>query len=280
MAPVDLSALVRQVSEVYASRAEQAGLTFVLRLPEGPVWARGNAAQLQHGLDNLVDNAFKYTPEGGAVTVGLTNAPGETESWVEDTGIGIPADGLPQLFSRFHRGPQRPGLSGQRAGPGNRQGHRREPRRARAGGQRRPRCALHAHVAQPADGLITQADAPLERHAQYSQLSIGQQRRLALLAVAHRPPVVILDEPTAGLDVGSRTELHTMMTELGATPSHVHSALERGGIPIRSMSQAALVGRGLKNRAEIQKRAAAMYLAVRLHQNRRRRAKHATPQDL
>jgi ABC-2 type transport system ATP-binding protein len=46
-------------------------------------------------------------------------------------------------------------------------------------------------------------------------LSTGQQRRLALaLAVAHHPPVVILDEPTAGLDVGSRTELHALMQEL------------------------------------------------------------------
>jgi len=46
-------------------------------------------------------------------------------------------------------------------------------------------------------------------------LSTGQQRRLALaLAIAHRPPVVILDEPTAGLDVGSRTELHNLMQEL------------------------------------------------------------------
>jgi ABC-2 type transport system ATP-binding protein len=50
---------------------------------------------------------------------------------------------------------------------------------------------------------------------------VGQQRRLALaLAVAHNPPAVILDEPTAGLDVGSRTELHALMQELrerGAT---------------------------------------------------------------
>ena len=50
---------------------------------------------------------------------------------------------------------------------------------------------------------------------QYGNLSTGLQRRLALaLAVAHRPPVVILDEPTAGLDVGSRAALHELMVEL------------------------------------------------------------------
>jgi ABC-2 type transport system ATP-binding protein len=52
---------------------------------------------------------------------------------------------------------------------------------------------------------------------QYKDLSVGQQRRLALaLAIAHHPQAVILDEPTAGLDVGSRTELHTLMSELRA----------------------------------------------------------------
>jgi len=56
-----------------------------------------------------------------------------------------------------------------------------------------------------------------KRDSRYGALSVGQQRRLALaLAVAHRPPVVILDEPTAGLDVGSRTELHALMHELRA----------------------------------------------------------------
>jgi ABC-2 type transport system ATP-binding protein len=52
-------------------------------------------------------------------------------------------------------------------------------------------------------------------HTQFHELSVGQQRRLALaLAIAHNPPVVILDEPTAGLDVASRTELHALMQEL------------------------------------------------------------------
>ncbi|MBE0409174.1 MAG: ABC transporter ATP-binding protein [Anaerolineales bacterium] len=54
-------------------------------------------------------------------------------------------------------------------------------------------------------------------NAQYNQLSTGQQRRLSLvLAIAHNPPVLILDEPTAGLDVGSRTTLHNLMAELKA----------------------------------------------------------------
>lgn len=54
-----------------------------------------------------------------------------------------------------------------------------------------------------------------KRRAPYRQLSTGQQRKLALaLAVAHKPSVVILDEPTAGLDVATRAELHALVAEL------------------------------------------------------------------
>lgn len=56
-----------------------------------------------------------------------------------------------------------------------------------------------------------------KRKAQFFELSTGQQRRLALaLAIAHNPKILFLDEPTAGLDVASRVELHAMMRELQA----------------------------------------------------------------
>jgi ABC-2 type transport system ATP-binding protein len=56
-----------------------------------------------------------------------------------------------------------------------------------------------------------------KKRTPYHALSTGQKRRLALaLSVAHNPPVVILDEPTAGLDVASRNDLHNLMRELQA----------------------------------------------------------------
>jgi len=74
-------------------------------------------------------------------------------------------------------------------------------------------CAYHSVT--PRYDLLDRLGLADKRRSQYHGLSTGQQRRLALaLAIAHRPPVIILDEPTAGLDVGSRSELHALMQEL------------------------------------------------------------------
>ena len=76
-------------------------------------------------------------------------------------------------------------------------------------------CAYHGVA--PRYDLLQRLGLGDKMKAQYMALSTGLKRRLALaLAVAHNPPVVFLDEPTAGLDVGSRTELHAMMEELQA----------------------------------------------------------------
>ena len=76
-------------------------------------------------------------------------------------------------------------------------------------------CAYHSVA--PRYDLLERLGLVEKRKAQFHELSTGQQRRLALaLAVAHEPPVLFLDEPTAGLDVASRVELHDMMRELRA----------------------------------------------------------------
>jgi signal transduction histidine kinase len=104
--PVALNRLVQETSELYASRAEQAGLAFALELPEQPPTVRGSESYLRRALSNLLDNALKFTPAGGSIRVGLRplTASRQVELWVEDTGIGIPPGDAPHLFSRFHRG--------------------------------------------------------------------------------------------------------------------------------------------------------------------------------
>jgi signal transduction histidine kinase len=101
---VDLSSLLRAATEPYASRAEQANLNFQLIQPTSAVIIHGDEDQLRRALSNLLDNALKFTPEGGRITVGLQVNDQTAQVWIEDTGIGIPPEDLPQLFSRFHRG--------------------------------------------------------------------------------------------------------------------------------------------------------------------------------
>ncbi len=74
-------------------------------------------------------------------------------------------------------------------------------------------CAYHD--VEPRYDLLERLGMVEKRKTQFYELSGGQQRRLALaLAVAHNPEVLFLDEPTAGLDVASRVELHDMMRDL------------------------------------------------------------------
>ena len=76
-------------------------------------------------------------------------------------------------------------------------------------------CAYH-NVA-PRFDLLERLGLVEKRNTQFYELSAGQQRRLVLaLAVAHNPQVLFLDEPTAGLDVATRVELHSMMRDLQA----------------------------------------------------------------
>jgi ABC-2 type transport system ATP-binding protein len=81
-------------------------------------------------------------------------------------------------------------------------------------------CAYHGVPARM--DLIERLGLMEKRRAQFNLLSAGQQRRLALaLAIAHRPQVLFLDEPTAGLDVPSRIQLHELMAEIRAADTTI-----------------------------------------------------------
>jgi signal transduction histidine kinase len=101
--PVDLAALVCEVSEPYAARAEQADQTLLLELE--PIGEALNASpqKLRSALRNLLDNALKFTPAGGTIRVRLFEDGSGVCLAVSDTGIGIPDDEVELLFNRFHR---------------------------------------------------------------------------------------------------------------------------------------------------------------------------------
>lgn len=110
--PTNLVNLVRETSELYASRAEQQGITFEFNAPEEPIVISINENQVRRVLGNLLDNAIKFTPENGNIQIHIFKQGDEAIVQVKDNGIGIPQEDLPYLFSRFKRGRNAASYSG------------------------------------------------------------------------------------------------------------------------------------------------------------------------
>lgn len=102
--PVDLIQLVREAGEQFASRAEQADRSFTMNVPEAAVHVIGNDTQLRQVVINLLENALKFTPDDGWISLDVERSSDRVTLTVSDSGIGIPAEDLPHLFERFHRG--------------------------------------------------------------------------------------------------------------------------------------------------------------------------------
>ena len=104
LTPVNFSQLVQEVNEQFASRAEQTNHEFETGPIEESIFVLGDQDRLRQVMINLLENALKFTPAGGLVSVAFEVAEKEAKLTVADTGIGIPAEDLPHLFERFHRG--------------------------------------------------------------------------------------------------------------------------------------------------------------------------------
>ncbi len=101
--PLDLGRLVRDLADFYEPLAEQGGLTLAVNAPEAPVIFSGHRAKLQRLVGNLLENAIKYTPRGGRVTLALEPFGRGARLVVSDTGRGISAEDLPHIYTRFWR---------------------------------------------------------------------------------------------------------------------------------------------------------------------------------
>ena len=115
MEPIDLAAVARDVLDLYQPFAEDKALRIQDDIAQmsGSHWIRGNRQLLAQGLANLIDNAIKYTSEGGRIGLRVWISGGATRLEVWDTGPGIPEADRARVLERFVR------LDGSRTTPGS-----------------------------------------------------------------------------------------------------------------------------------------------------------------
>lgn len=101
---IELSAVVKQALEMARPLIECMGHRLDLSLPAQPVYLEGDPVRLAQVLLNLLDNAAKYTPNGGSSRLEASVDGSTVQLRVSDTGVGIPAELLPQLFELFRQG--------------------------------------------------------------------------------------------------------------------------------------------------------------------------------
>jgi signal transduction histidine kinase/DNA-binding response OmpR family regulator len=104
--PGDLAIFFRTLAASFDSMAQNKGISFAFTQNADTVWANFDADKLEKIVMNLLGNAFKFTPSGGAVQMQVAyTPPGGITLTVTDTGIGIAPEHLPHLFERFYQQP-------------------------------------------------------------------------------------------------------------------------------------------------------------------------------
>lgn len=100
---VDLAELAQSLIDDARPFADAKGQTLAFHPPTASVGVHGDPDLLRVALRNLIDNALRYTPEGGKISVGIAQEHGEAYVEVNDTGPGVPEADLPRLVERFYR---------------------------------------------------------------------------------------------------------------------------------------------------------------------------------
>ena len=100
----DLGALIHRAAAPFLPQAETKHISLEIQHPDPAisVWCDGHRMEVV--IRNLLDNALKFTPQGGEIEISGEQTPESNVIWVRDTGIGILPEELPKIFDRFYRG--------------------------------------------------------------------------------------------------------------------------------------------------------------------------------
>ena len=101
--PVQLAEVIERCAETAQLKANRKQITLEIEVPPNLPAVHGDASLLRDVVQNLLDNAIQYTPEGGRVRVIATAGPREAVVTVDDTGMGIPLAEQERIFERFYR---------------------------------------------------------------------------------------------------------------------------------------------------------------------------------
>jgi signal transduction histidine kinase len=103
MEPIRLDAVIEEVVANLLGGARSKGLILQAVVPDDVPPVRGNHTRLMQVMTNLLDNAIRYTPRGGKITVRVEDAGEHVTVSVSDTGVGIPAHAKAHIFDKFYR---------------------------------------------------------------------------------------------------------------------------------------------------------------------------------
>jgi two-component system phosphate regulon sensor histidine kinase PhoR len=101
--PIPLATILEPAVERMLSQAERAKLSLTLELPRFLPMVMADTERLSAVITNLLHNAIKFTPPGGAITVSAQQSEDEITVSIRDNGIGIPAEDASQIFERFYK---------------------------------------------------------------------------------------------------------------------------------------------------------------------------------